>query len=57
MTGKPSFACELWAIGSGDIYCATDMDLPIHPLRRLFWRVRGSVLTFLFGWWWWDKVE
>lgn len=56
-TGKPDWVFELWARGCGDIYCATDKDLPIHPLRRIFWRVRGEILSSLFGWWWWAKIE
>lgn len=55
-TGKPQFVYLLWASGCADIYCATDKDLPIHPLRRAFWRVRGEIVSFLFGWWWWVKV-
>jgi hypothetical protein len=56
-TGKPDFAFKLWAMGSGDVACASDMELPISPLRRMFWKVRGYVLIFLFGWWWWAEVE
>jgi hypothetical protein len=49
----PRFAFELWASGLGDIYCATDREFPMHSLRRLWWRVRGAMLMFAFGWWDW----
>jgi hypothetical protein len=50
---RPRIIFELWAGGMGDLYCADDGELPIHPLRRLFWRVRGEITTRLFGWWRW----
>lgn len=53
--GYPEFAFYLWASGAGDIQCAEDMDLPIPKWQRVFWNIRGSVLCFLFGWWWWVK--
>ena len=53
--GYPQFAFYLWASGAGDEQCAADMDLPITKWQRLFWKIRGSVLCFLFGWWWWVK--
>lgn len=55
--GYPEFAFKLWAAGAADEYCAADMDLPIPTWQRLFWNIRGSVLCFLFGWWWWVKVS
>lgn len=49
----PSFAFYLWAGGIGDLHCANDKDLPISKLQRIGHRVRGEVVAFLFGWWWW----
>lgn len=54
-TGKPDWVFELWAGGNADIYCATDKSLPINPLRRLFWRIRGEIVSALFSWWWWEE--
>lgn len=48
----PRWVFELWALGSVDMICANDMDLPISKATRVFWLVRGHVLHFLFGWWW-----
>ena len=53
--GYPEFAFLLWASGAADEQCAADMDLPIPKWQRVFWNIRGSVLCFLFGWWWWVK--
>jgi hypothetical protein len=54
-SGKPIFAFELWASGVGDLICAEDKELSIHPITRVLWWVRGNVLKFLFGWWWWER--
>jgi len=54
MSAKPTWVFELWCKGHGDSYCASDPGLPIPPLRRLFWHVRGWVLKRLFGWWRWE---
>jgi len=53
--GYPEFAFLLWASGAADEQCAADMGLPIPKWQRVFWNIRGSVLCFLFGWWWWVK--
>jgi hypothetical protein len=50
---SPRWAFNLYCFGRGDEYCASDPGLPISPPRRLFWRVRGWLLTNLFGWWRW----
>lgn len=47
-------AFKLWCFGLGDVWCANDMDLPIRPVRRTLWRVRGRLLMRAFGWWKWD---
>ena len=52
-TPYPRWVFEAWASGNGDLYCATDKDLPMHPLRRWTWRIRGNIMTTLFSWWWW----
>jgi hypothetical protein len=57
MNMKPEIVAKLWAYGMGDLYCAHDEDLPISKPRRLFWRIRGEILTALFSWWWWEKVQ
>lgn len=54
MNAKPRWAFELWCLGAGDRYCASDEGLPISDTKRLVWRVRGALLQFLFGWWRWD---
>ena len=48
----PRWVFELWASGVGDETCAREMDLPIPPVQRLFWLIRGHLLQWLFGWWW-----
>lgn len=54
-TGTPGFVYEMWAYGMADLYVTDDKDLPISPAQRLFWRVRGEIVCFLFGWWWWKQ--
>lgn len=51
---KPQWVFELWCLGIGDDRCARDKALPVSPLRRIFWFVRGWLLTALFGWWEWE---
>jgi len=53
MPAKPRWAFKLWTNGQADTYVAND-TVPLHPLRRLFWHVRGWMLKRLFGWWRWE---
>ena len=48
----PRWVFEKWAEGAGEIICANDKDLPIPEWQRVFWRIRGNIKQFLFGWWW-----
>ena len=51
--GKPEWVMRVYCSGLGCEICAADLSLPISPLRRLYWRVQGAILTALFGWWRW----
>lgn len=52
----PRWAFELWAQGVGDIICSAESYeiIPISRLIKLWWRIRGEILHFLFGWWWYE---
>lgn len=54
-TPKPQWVFNLWCSGAGDRICAGDPDLPISRPRRLFWWIRGAILQWLFGWWWYEQ--
>lgn len=51
---KPRWVFNAWAEGRGCAYCSSDKALPVSTARRLWWLVKGEVLTALFGWWWWE---
>jgi hypothetical protein len=46
-TPQPRWAFEIWARALGDEVCARDTTLPLPAVRRLWWRVRGAVVTFV----------
>ena len=54
---KPYWVFDLWCSGMADLYVASDKELPIHPVRRVFLFVRGYLLAFLFQWWWFTNFK
>jgi hypothetical protein len=50
---RPAWCFRLYCHGRGDEICATDYNLAISSRRRVVWRIRGALLTRLFGWWHW----
>lgn len=52
---KPRWVFSLYCSGAGDRVVVNDPDLPMSYFRRVFYRVRGVILTASFGWFWWQS--
>ena len=57
MRPKPKWVYDLFIEGCAAEQCwrYNDGGHHDHPLKRLWWRIEGAVLTTLFGWWWYAQ--
>jgi len=55
MGPKPRWVYDLFIEGCAAEQCWRYNDPNDHPLKRLWWRIEGAMLTALFGWWWYEQ--
>jgi hypothetical protein len=49
----PYWVFGIWCEAAGDLICSQDFGLEMTRPDRIWMYLRGRVIHFLFGWWWW----